>query len=205
MRLSALVLILCVALLSAARVRAAAPVVIDFESLRVVDADVHNRGFTYTEDGYTLNNLATTSFQFATFGTLEPRFPGSTALFNNTGNGVTELVRTGGGAFDLASIELAELNEPVPALVAFTGELFGGGSVNQTFRLDGNGPANGLQTFNFTGFNNVVRVTWTQVDPFHQFDNIMIGRVPEPASLALVLMGAAIVGFFRGRAKSAVS
>jgi hypothetical protein len=160
--------------------------VIDFESLRVVDNATHDHGFVYAEDGFTLNNLAN-DHGLATFGVLEPRFPGSTALFNNTVDGVTELIKTGGGAFHLTSIDLAELNGADHSIVAFTGELLGGGSVNQTFTLDGIGPANGLQTFVFNGFNDVVRVRWTQAAPYHQFDNITLGAVPEPGTMALLL------------------
>ena len=198
-------LVLSVALAAAPRALAIGPVVLDFESLAVNDAGYHDRGTTYSEDGFTLNNLAV-SPPFRSFGTLESRFPGSTALFNDAIDGTTELVKTGGGAFDLASIDLAELNAANPAVVAFTGELLGGGSVNQAFTLDGIGPANGLQTFNFAGFNNVVRVTWAQVSPFHQFDNITIGRVPEPGTAALLLMAGAMIGVGRrGRGGRALS
>ena len=93
-------------------------VIIDFQSLEHVDSNTNSHGFTYTEDGYTLNNLAT-AFPFATFGTLESRYKGSTALFNDSVNGVTRLTKSDAGAFTLNSIDLADLNGQSPFDVFF--------------------------------------------------------------------------------------
>src|SRR5690606_11836933 len=73
----------------------------------------------------------------------------------------------------------------------FTGYIEGGGSIVQMFQTSGIGFV--LETFHFVGFTNLVRVEWTQDDPFHQFDNIVVDggpsngdpAVPEPTSLAL--------------------
>ncbi|HUU34317.1 MAG TPA: hypothetical protein VMW48_09650, partial [Vicinamibacterales bacterium] len=145
--------------------------VIDFEVLRHDDAEIVEHGFQYIEDGFVLDNLSANPF--ATFGTLESRFSGSTALLNDTVNGVTRLTALGGSAFDLVSIDLTELNGSNVANVTFTGYLAGGGTVSQTFTLDG--VAFYPETFVFTGFGNLASVEWTQEDPFHQFDNITIG------------------------------
>ncbi|MGB3511209.1 MAG: S8 family serine peptidase [Microcoleaceae cyanobacterium] len=146
-------------------------VIIDFESLKHEDGNIEYHGFNYQEDGFALDNFG--SFQFGTFGTLESRFSGSTALFNNTVNGVTRLSAIDNEAFDLVSIDLTELNGSNVADVTFVGELEGGGTVSQTFSLDGN--AFDPETFVFNeDFNEVVSVEWEQESPYHQFDNITI-------------------------------
>lgn len=176
--------------------------VIDFQSLEHVDNVNKDEGFTYSEDGFTLTE-ENMNQGFHTFGTLESRYSGSTALFNDTIGGVTKLVKDGGGVFDLNSIDLAELNGNRVATVTFTGNLSGGGTVTQSFTLDGNAFA--PETFSFVGFTNLVSVTWGQDSPFHQFDNIVLDEnlapVPVPASLPLVLTALAGLGFASRRKK----
>lgn len=130
-----------------------------------------------------------------TFGTAEARYSGSTALFSNPISGVTTLTQVGPGAFNLTSIDLAELNGNNVANVTFVGNYQAGGTTTQTFTLDG--AAFAAQTFAFnSSWTGLSSVTWTQVDPYHQFDNIVVGSLPtanaggpytvaEGASLAL--------------------
>ncbi|MFM7437453.1 MAG: hypothetical protein ACKO2V_02450, partial [Snowella sp.] len=94
---------------------------IDFQSLEQVNNSVNYIGTTYTEKGFTLDALPPNNSGFAVFGTLETRYPGSTALFNNTVSGITRLTQVGGGAFDLASIDLTSLNGDSNVTVSFTG------------------------------------------------------------------------------------
>ncbi|MEB3342748.1 S8 family serine peptidase [Okeania sp.] len=156
-------------------------VVIDFESLKNEDSGYQNHGFNYEEDGFALNNLSQ-PYPFAAFGTLERRFSGSTALFNNTVNGITRLSATDNQAFDLVSIDITELNGSNVANVTFVGELEGGGTVTQTFTLDGN--AFDPETFVFNDdFNQVVAVEWLQESPYHQFDNITIETGNQGSSM----------------------
>ncbi|MCU0878856.1 MAG: hypothetical protein MUF06_13820, partial [Pirellulaceae bacterium] len=93
------------------------------------------------------------------------------------------LQKSGGGAFTFSQVTLAELNPSQPgASIQFTGhKYFGGPAVTQTFALTG-GAVN-PHTFNLVGFNDVVAVTWSQLSPYHQFDNLVVlGTVPASPS-----------------------
>lgn len=154
-------------------------VTIDFQSLEHIDAStVYHGPAAYTEDGYQIVNLSDPIY-LGTFGTLEGRYTGSTAMFNDITGGITELSKIGGGTFDLLSIDLAELNGSSPADVTFVRD----GGHTQTFSLDA--IAFGAETFVFdAGFLNSTTVTWSQDANYHQFDNIVV--IPEPASLAMI-------------------
>jgi hypothetical protein len=148
------------------------------------------------------NHVSDVDARLSTFGTGSSSFISSTALFNNTPNGVTELALTGGGSFSLGSIDLAELGGDGVVPMTFTGDLTGGGTVANTFTLDG--VAFGAQTFAFSGFDSVTKVSWSQDAPFHQFDNIVINgnSVPEPPSLGLLGLGLAGLAWARRRKRS---
>ena len=177
-------------------------VIIDFQSLEHVDGNTNSHGFTYTEDGYTLNNLAT-AFPFATFGTLESRYKGSTALFNDSVNGVTRLTKSDAGAFTLNSIDLAAIDQS-PFEVFFTGIKSDASIVNQMFT-----GTSSLLTYTFSGFTDLVSVEWSQDSPFHQFDNINLtsgdnGTSAVPVPAAIWLFGSAALGFLGLRRKNQV-
>lgn len=148
-------------------------------------------GTSYTEDGFTVSQVGTQSSQLAVFGNQETRYPGSTALFNNTGNGLIRLTQVGGGAFTLSSIDLTSLNGNNFVPVTFTGTRADTTTVSQTFTTDA--LLNTLETFNFTNFTNLASVDWTQASPFHQFDNINVSSstaVPEPFTVLGTIFGA---------------
>ncbi len=175
--------------------QAAQAVIIDFQSLEQNNSGVNNVGFTYTEDGFTLDNLST-SFPFAFFGTQEFRYPGSTALFNRTAGGITRLTQNGGGLFDLNSIQLTSLNGSYSVTVNFTGTKADSSTVSQAFTTDA--ILSTLETFTFnSSFTNLVSVQWIQASPFHQFDNINVTPsatpVPEPSAI-LGLLGLGLLG-----------
>ncbi|MGD2052778.1 MAG: VPLPA-CTERM sorting domain-containing protein [Gammaproteobacteria bacterium] len=169
--------------------------VIDFETLKHDDGGVNNIDSPYIEAGYIIQDPGVEqggdNNAFAVYGTDNPNFSGSTALYNRAVNGVTSVSRQDGAAFNLFSIDLAELNGNVtyPSVlsVTFEGLFTGGGVVTQTFQLDGD--AFGAETFVFNGFNNLASVTWMQETPFHQFDNIVVNAVPVPAAAWLFASG----------------
>ena len=169
--------------------------VIDFETLAHDSAGVNNIDSPYIEAGYIIQDpdkaSGTKNNAFAVYGTENPGFSGSTALYNRTVNGVTSISRQDGTPFNLFSIDLAELNgdvgSPDVLQVTFEGLFAGGGTVSQTFQLDGD--AFGAETFIFTGFNNLASVIWVQETPYHQFDNIVLSAVPVPSAVWLFLSG----------------
>ncbi len=155
-------------------------VVIDFESLAATGGDF-TRLTTYSEDGFTLVNASdpTGSSALVSPHTDNSRwFVSSTALFNNFVNGVTVLTKDDGGTFNVTSIDVSELPPfgTAPRTVPFTGTRRDASTVSATFTTDG--PI-GFETFAFSGFTNLTSLSWVQVSPFHQFDNIVVALLLE--------------------------
>lgn len=148
--------------------------VIDFESLAAPGTDATYMA-TYTEDGFTLvseSNSSESAFASPQSDNTDA-YEGSAALVNNEDNGVTALTKDDGGTFNAESIDLAELwtfgegSRDVP----FTGTRADGSTVSQTFTTDG---IRGFQTFTFEGFTDLVSLSWIQLYPYHEFDNISL-------------------------------
>src|SRR5690606_15498402 len=125
-------------------------------------------------DGYLLTKGNNEPFVYASYGTQHPNNPGSTAIFNNTVNGLIVLrPMFPSGTFTLFAIDVSNLNNSGPAQVTFRGFRADGTVLQQSFNTN-SGP-NRLNTMNFpTNWTNLTRVEWTQVSPFHQFDNIVV-------------------------------
>lgn len=171
--------------------------VIDFEPLRNDSAGLTAEGASYSEDGFTLvtNNLGGNNFNSVNAQNT-PRYQGSVSFFDQNINGVTTLTKDDNGAFDLLSIDLDQLNVTGGVPVNFTGTKADSSTVTQGFTLDN---TRGFETFNFTGFNNLLSVSWIQQFPFHHFDNITLSdgnnvTTPEP-SLVLGIIGFGVLGF----------
>ena len=175
-------------------------IIIDFESLRQINAEVHHHGAEYFEDGFRLSARhfePGNPWRFNTLGTLRPEFTGSTTLFNGVSQGEAILTRADGGVFDLISIDLYEMPSLSPGgLTAVNGgpfhlEFFAlrqdGSSLTTTFLVD-----NFLTptTYMFTGFTDVVSVNWFHGPITHQFDNIaVVTRLTSPSTLLLLASG----------------
>lgn len=140
----------------------------------------------YQEDGFQVEALIGS---LAAFGLNNGNVP-SFAVHNNRGNAPIRLTKIGGGLFNLHEIDLTEFDNDGDPNLEFTGALLGGGTVSQTFDFDG---VFGTETFQFTGFNNVLSVEWVQAAPFHQFDNIVVST-PVPAAAPLAASGLALFG-----------
>lgn len=164
-------------------------VTLDFQSLEHVDALQTLHGTTYAEDGFTI-----TAPSLFSFGTLSAEYRGSTALRNGNQGTSTQLSADNGSAFNLVSIDLAEIDAGT-ATVGFTGFLAGGGTVTQSFTLDDSfTTGTGFETFVFSGFSDITSVKWDNGNPYHQFDNIVASTVPLPA--AVWLFGSGLLGLF---------
>ena len=146
---------------------------IDFDDLNEVVTGQFVVGTTYTEDGALLSAFSESGETggFLTFSSESGFFEGSTALFLSNVEGTTTLSLEDGGAFTLESIDADEL-VGVEGDITFTGTTSGGGTVTQTFTLDGE---DGFETLEFSAdFTDLVSVSWDQELPLHQFDNIVL-------------------------------
>ncbi len=152
--------------------------VLDFQHLEHNDGQTTNAGNIVSEDGFDITKNQGEPFEFATFGTQESRYPGSTALFNNTVNGLIHIAAADGSSFDVESIDFACLNSSTTVLMHLVGNKTGGGQVTQTITHTdpGGGLPLDLVTYNLVGFTGLDSIEWTQESPFHQFDNVVISQ-----------------------------
>lgn len=160
--------------------RLLAVTVIDFESLETPGASETVVGLSYMEDGF---QLTSGRFGFESPQTENPNwFAGSTALYDNTIDGRIQLVATDGGVFDLTSIDLSRASLTIDggAIVRFTGTKADSSTVSQSFTV---GFDLAFDTFSFSGFEDLVSVSWFQERPFHQFDNIVLSTNESPEAM----------------------
>lgn len=105
-------------------------------------------------------------------------YGGSTALSAQWTPSTLSLRKEDGGAFSLLTMDLCEISRTAATpTVVFTGRRADGTTVVQSAALDG---VFGFQTVNFTGFDNLVEVTWVSSSAanFHQFDNVRVQTAP---------------------------
>lgn|GEM_PF-3421570 len=160
---------------------------IDFQVLECSGAGGLDVGEVYEEDGFRFTKGPGEPHVYKRFCTGAPRYPGSTALYNNTANGQIILAKIDGGAFTVTEIKAVALNGPAAVPINFVGTKSGGGEVRHGVVTDGRGPSGGLETFVFPpDFNDVVKLEWVQESGFHQFDDVVLeagGGCGEKAKL----------------------
>ena len=151
--------------------------VADFESLE--GTDLVDRSAPYVENGFVLttnwenigNNPGEDKFVSMHEGS--SFYAGSVSFNKKFSDDFPILTRQGGESFDLISIDLDTLwlgN----ANVEFTGTKADGGTVVQSFVTDAN--RNQMETFTFTGFDDLVSVSWKNLESatLHHVDNIVV-------------------------------
>jgi len=160
---------------------------------------------SYSADGFVITSNTGLADSFGYMQTGASLYTGSTGLFNAYFDTLTVLVREDGGAFNLLSLDLAHLfaETGAPGLVIFTGNLVGGGTVDQQVWVTGGATA---QTFAL-GFENVLSVSWAHGDSVFQFDNIELtdaSPIPVPEPAPLLLLGLGLLSLLAGRRRKAV-
>ncbi|WP_295621353.1 PEP-CTERM sorting domain-containing protein [Chamaesiphon sp. GL140_3_metabinner_50] len=182
---------------------------INFESLAQNSNSVNNAGSTYTESGFTVSS----STQLLYYGTQSRNYQGSTALFPFSTANPISLTKVGGGAFDLSSIDLTDFTSGVgQTIINFTGTRADNSTVAQSLTVDA---LPGFQTFNFSGFTNLVNVKWQNSvavgTSAPQFDNINVSAtvpgataVPEPFTIIGTVIGGTAAVRMRRKLKQSV-
>ena len=164
----------------------------------------YSAGDTYSESGFTISSgvtggLAGWCADADTYSS-QAGYAGPGMALAYQGINAT-LTKNGGGPFSINGIELAHLysGEYGAQSFTFTGNLYGGGTVSQTFTI---GPETAHPLFSpyffDASFTNLASVVFaTQDYAYYQFTNValdgyQLGTVPEPGSI--VLLGSGLVG-----------
>ncbi|MGP0072998.1 MAG: hypothetical protein ACLPWF_13820 [Bryobacteraceae bacterium] len=182
--------------------------IINFSSLSQPGSTYFSEGSSYVQQGFTFASTALYTWE-ASSPNLPSLNAADTSLFEFYAYNTTTLTDTGDAPFTLNSIDLAPLiaNGTGTFTVTFTGTLADSSTVSQTFTVSNTTLA--LQTFDFSGFTNVVSVSFEQgtnsgffvtQETGYQFDNLVIASsassVPEPGSLPfLAIAGIGLIGF----------
>jgi hypothetical protein len=164
-------------------------VVLNFESLSTPGTGYTHIGPSYTEDGFKLEAVPVGGLYY--FNLDDKNFAGSTALFHMAPYGACNamLTHTGGLTFDLLSIDLSEMLSDQPGYeLKLLGTKSDGSTVISSFSLDG---VFGFETFTPQGFTDLTALMLDRVG--HQYDNITLDVIPEPATILLFGLGSLLL------------
>jgi hypothetical protein len=184
---------------------------LNFSSLSQPGANPTSEGSSLTQQGFTIAGTSLFAWQ-ASSPNLPGLNPADTSLFDfyaGTGDLITA---PEDAAFTINSIDLAPLLAGGTGTfdVLFTGTFADSSTVTQTFTV--NDSPDDLQTFDFSGFSNVVGVSFTQgtnagyyegQETAYQFDNVNVSDsggatvTPEPSSFLFLASG--LAAFASGR------
>lgn len=177
----------------------AATVTIDFSSINPGPSDtaVVSIGSPFVEDGFQIAGSGFSSVvRFRPDGSERATFQGSAGLFSGT-RAPMVLTNVGGARLNLFSVDFAHSNNPAIAKsLVVSGLTADGLTVSQTFVL-ALGATNCNDPSCFPGyatgilgpqFRNLVSASFTAQSEFSSvlIDNIVVSRVPLPASLPLL-------------------
>lgn len=114
----------------------------------------------------------------------------SSDTFLNDDTRPSVLTKTDGSAFSLISLDVAEWIKSAGNILEVRATLVGGGSKAVNLRTDIS-PA--FQTFDFTGWDNLLSLSLRNRFGRFAYDNIVLDRasneIPEPATALLLAMG----------------
>ncbi|MCG8641478.1 MAG: PEP-CTERM sorting domain-containing protein [Desulfobacterales bacterium] len=164
---------------------------IDFESFAQPGTDSDFYPSPFQTNGYQFvgNGIGN---DYAILQTGASDFTGSTALIPFSNESHT-LSRIDGNSFDLVSMDIYERFVLLPGTFTFIGNFSAGGSIVQNVTLDG---VLGGEQFNFSGFENLLSVTFDVPGTFDvamEIDNIVLSSpVPEPGTI--LLFGVGLIG-----------
>jgi hypothetical protein len=202
-------LILCMILLVVAMAGASSATVINFNELDIYPEGSDSTGMeSYTFENYTIEDSSGGFSSFYSPQGLNMFYFGSAGLLNyseflNGVTGVSRLSTVDGSNFTLSSIDLASMDfmgNGVPPVDFYAYDSYGArvGSSHNSITVFGEWTS---VLFDDT-FSNVSYVEWEQLPWYHQFDNIILHPIPEPATMLLLCSGfIGLVGFRRKNKK----
>lgn len=189
---------------------AIATMIVDFEDVALISPDRSAIG-SQTSRGFQFDPTATTNDVLLVHRNGTVCVGGSGCVdngtqalfaFNNDGTPPFEILMTAvdNGIFNLLSFDYSELfidSGPTngTAEIDLVGTTSGGSTVTASFLIDQT--PNTYQTANVAGFSGLTSVLFSSDTFFPTYDNIVISRVPEPTTLALMGLGIAGLGFRR--------